>query len=89
MAMVRTTVTKLIQAGAMVALLAGAASAQGVPISMPLQSDKPALTPEQAAKQKEIDKEYKSAVQKIPEKKPADPWGNIRPDGATASKSNQ
>jgi hypothetical protein len=73
---------KLIQAGAALALLTGAAYAQtGFPMpSISLGQDKPPPTPEQVERQKAIDNAYNSAAKKIPEKKEAaDPWGNVRP----------
>jgi hypothetical protein len=49
-------------------------------MSMSLAHDKPAPTPEQIEKQRALDKAYKAAREKIPEKNAAaDPWGNIRP----------
>ena len=80
---------KLILAGAALALLTGAASAQmpttggGMPMpGMSLGHDKPPPTAEQIAKQKAIDDAYKSATQKIPDKKTADdPWATVRPRG--------
>lgn len=39
-------------------------------------------------KAKEVEQDYKTAIEKIPEKKkPADPWGNVRP--STANKPNK
>jgi hypothetical protein len=81
---------KLILAGAALALLTGAASAQtptmgggGMPMpGMSFGRDKPPLTADQIAKQKAIDDAYKSATQKIPDKKTADdPWATVRPRG--------
>ena len=78
---------RLIQAGAILALLTAAASAQstlGVPLKAP---DKP-LTEEEIEKQKAADRAYQAAVNKIPDKKSsADPWGNIRQPSPTASKN--
>jgi hypothetical protein len=79
-----------------IALAAAAAAALGLvpvgaaaqlPMSMSLGHNKPALTPEQLAKQRALDKAYKAAKEKIPEKNAAnDPWGGIRPaPGASAS----
>jgi hypothetical protein len=69
---------KLVRAGAIIALLTGAASAQ---IPMPginLSPDRQ-MTPEEKEKQKVIENAYKSAIEKIPDKKPpADPWGAVR-----------
>jgi hypothetical protein len=85
---------KLLLAGAALALLTGAASAQmptpggGMPMpGLSLGHDKPAPTSEQIAKQKAIDDAYKSATQKIPDKKTADdPWATVRPNPSTASR---
>jgi len=86
---------KLILAGAALALLTGAASAQtptmgggGMPMpGMSLGRDKPPPTADQIAKQKAIDDAYKSATQKIPDKKTADdPWATVRPNPSTASR---
>jgi hypothetical protein len=73
-------------AAAALALLPASASAQ-LPMSMSLAHDKPAPTPEQIEKQRALDKAYKAATQKIPEKNnAADPWGSIRPaPGASAN----
>jgi hypothetical protein len=79
---------KLIQAGAIIALLTGAASAQ-MAISPFKPMDKRPMTEEERQKQEAAEKAYKSAMDKIPEKKTVDPWGNIRPNPATASKNKQ
>jgi hypothetical protein len=69
---------KIVRAAAIIALLTGAASAQ---IPMPginLSPDRQ-MTPEEKEKQKVIENAYKSAIEKIPDKKaPADPWGAVR-----------
>jgi hypothetical protein len=68
-------------AAALVALLPVGAAAQ-IPMGLSLgHNDKPALTPEQLEKQRALDKAYKAAKEKIPEKNAAaaDPWGGIRP----------
>jgi hypothetical protein len=66
---------------------AGAASAQ---ISMPgldLSGDRPQLTKEEQEKRKAVDDAYKSAINKLPDKKKsADPWGDIRSPAANSSK---
>jgi hypothetical protein len=91
---------KLIQAGAIIALLTGPCFAQspqvpqsGQPsqsnIGIPLSADK-TLTPEEIERRKATDRAYNAAMQKIPDKKPpADPWGSIRPNSPTASKTKQ
>jgi hypothetical protein len=78
---------KLLLAGAVLALLTGTASAQMPMPGLSLGRDKPAPTPDQIAKQKAIDDAYKSATQKIPDKKTADdPWATVRPNPSTASR---
>jgi hypothetical protein len=72
---------KLIGASAILLLLTGAAVAQ---LPMPGISlgggDKKKLTPEEQEQQKQRDKDYKAAMDKIPEKKATvDPWGDVRP----------
>jgi hypothetical protein len=67
----------------------GIASAQLPMPSIDLNADRPE-TPDEKAKQKAIDDEYKSTVRKIPDKqKPSDPWANIRPTTTTPSKRRQ
>jgi hypothetical protein len=80
---------RVIQAGAIIALLIGPASAQMPMPSINLEQDKPPPTPEEVARQKVLDNAYKSATKKIPDKKPADPWGDIRTSPNTASKNPQ
>ena len=81
---------KLIQAGVIVALLTGAASAQDSHLSIPVNPGKPPPTQEEIEKQKAADRAYNTAIQKIPEKKSSvDPWGNIRPSSPSASKNKQ
>jgi hypothetical protein len=78
--MVQNMLRKLVQAAAVIALLAAPAAAQFMP-SLPLGgTDKPPPTPEEVEKQKALDNAYKSATSKIPDKKQqaTDPWGNIR-----------
>jgi len=78
---------KLLLAGAALALLTGAASAQMPMPGLTLGRDKPPPTADQIAKQKAIDDAYKSATQKIPDKKSADdPWATVRPNPSTASR---
>jgi hypothetical protein len=87
---------KLILAGATIVLLAGTAfligtaSAQMPMPALHLGTDKPPPTAEEIERQKALDKAYKSAQQKIPEKKAADdPWGSVRPAPSTPPKSKQ
>jgi len=85
-ALSRRSVALAVAAAIALALLPVGAAAQ-LPMSMSLAHDKPAPTPEQIEKQKALEKAYKAAKEKIPEKNgAADPWGGIRPaSGATAS----
>jgi hypothetical protein len=70
---------KLIQAAAILALVTGPATAQGVALS-PFKHEERKLTPDELKAQKEREKDYKAAMDKIPEKKVVkDPWGDIRP----------
>ena len=76
---------RLLLAGALIALAAGPAAAQFPAPSMSLESGPKQLSPEERAKQKELDDAYKAASKKIPAKNhSADPWGGIRPNPATA-----
>jgi len=73
-------------AGAMLALTAAGASAQGVGISpdgqmsfSPFkQQDKRPLTQDEVDKQRALDNAYKNATNKIPDQKSNDPWGGVR-----------
>jgi hypothetical protein len=93
MSMARNMLRILLPAAAAVALLTGAAYAQS-PI-MPKFSigndEKRKLTPEEQARQDELDKAYKSATNKIPDKKAGnDPWAAVRPSAsAPAVKKKQ
>jgi len=79
---------KFILAGAIIALLTGAASAQMPMPSISLGKDKPAPTAEEIARQKALDNAYNAATKKIPDKKvAADPWGNVRPNPAASPKN--
>ena len=83
---------KLLGAAVILAVLTGAAAAQ---LPMPGISfgkdEKRKLTPEQQAAQDARDRAYKAELNKIPEKKTNDPWGNIRnagqPQASQSSKS--
>jgi hypothetical protein len=76
---------KLIPAAAILSLVAGPAAAQ-VALS-PFKHEERKLTPDEIAKKKADDAAYKAAMDKIPEKKISDPWGNIReaPQAATST----
>jgi hypothetical protein len=79
---------KILHTGAIIALLTGVASAQMLP-SINLGSQDRPMTPEEKEKQKAIEDAYKSAIRKIPEQKPVDPWGAVRQNPSPASKSKQ
>ena len=79
---------KLMLAGATLALLTtGAAWAQMPMPSISLGHDKPAMTPEERARQEAIDKAYKAGLGKIPPKKSVsnDPWADVRQTPTTRS----
>jgi hypothetical protein len=79
----------LIQAAAILALVTGAAAAQGVTMS-PFKSQEKKLTPDELKAQQERDKDYKAAMDKIPDKKvTVDPWGDIRPAPQNTAKNKQ
>jgi hypothetical protein len=68
----------LIQAAAILALVTGPAAAQ-MALS-PFKGQEKKLTPDELKAQQQRDKDYKAAMDKIPEKKVTiDPWGDIRP----------
>jgi hypothetical protein len=81
---------KVIYAAAVVPLLTGVASGQFPMPGISLSDEKPALTPEEQEKRKATEDSYKSALKKIPDKqKSVDPWGTIRPNPSTSSKTRQ
>ena len=80
MEVAQNTLRKLIQAAAVIAFVAGSVPthAQFMP-SISLQGEpKRKLTPEEQEKQDALDKAYKSATTKIPDKKANDPWATVR-----------
>ena len=64
-------------AAAIIAMLAGPVCAQSK-ASKTLEEMMDAKTPEQIEKEKAADRAYKDSLKKIPDAKPADPWGNAR-----------
>jgi hypothetical protein len=75
---------KLACAAAALAFVIGTAAAQSPLMpSISLGNAKPKLTPEEQAKQDELDKAYKSATNKIPDQKSTDPWATVRPSPST------
>jgi hypothetical protein len=80
---------KALYAGALLVLLTGSASAQ---ISVPgikLNNSGPQWTPEEQEKQQRIEDAYKRTMEKIPDQKKSDPWGGVRQNPTSASKSKQ
>jgi hypothetical protein len=68
--------SKLSLLAAALALPSGTASAQ-MGGGKPRPPDGP--TPLEQQRQKQIDNDYKAATKNIPNQKPKDPWGDIRP----------
>jgi hypothetical protein len=62
---------------ATVVLLAGPTPAQTLGTGIPLNAED-AKSPEQIAKQRQIESDYKATMKKIPDAKADDPWGNMR-----------
>jgi len=84
----QSTLWKLAQSGALIALFTGAASAQIPGVNLAPQDRQ--LTKEEAEKRQATEDAYKSALKKIPDQKPAnDPWGNVRSNTPTSSKPKQ
>ncbi len=80
----------LAAAGAMVLALAPVGAAAQLPMSMSPAHDNRAPPPEQVEKHRALDKAYKAATQKIPEKSTAaDPWGTIRPAPGTSASAKK
>lgn len=78
----------LIAAGAIIVLSAGSAFAQnyGGPGEGKYQSSRDS-DPEEEAKRKPVDDNYKRLMERIPDsKKSYDPWGNMRSTTTTPSK---
>jgi hypothetical protein len=83
MVVMRNPLRALLPAAAIVALLAGTpftgrAAAQFPMPSVSLSPEQRKLTPEELEKQQAIDKAYRAANSKIPDKKAVDPWGDVR-----------
>ena len=73
---------------AAVALVPAPAAAQLPMPGVHLGGDKEPLSAAEQERRKAVDKAYKAANEKIPEKKTTDPWGNIRdaPGGSASAK---
>lgn len=77
---------KLISAAAILALAAGPAAAQ-VALS-PFKQDEKKLTPDELKAKQERERDYKAAMDKIPDKKvTVDPWGDVRPAPQNTAKN--
>ncbi|MGB8446945.1 MAG: hypothetical protein WCE32_21460, partial [Pseudolabrys sp.] len=75
-------------AGVIVMLLSGTAFAQSMRPGINLTPGNRPLSPEEQARQKAVDDAYRSAIEKLPDKKKsADPWNSIRP--ASSSRKRQ
>ena len=72
-------------ASALIVLFAGAAFAQSMSL-MPTGQDKRRLSAEEQQRQDDIERNYRDAVSKMPDRKAAaDPWGKVRPAPAATS----
>ena len=79
---------KVVGAAIIMAILTGAAAAQMPMPSISLGAkEKRKLTPDEQAAQDARDKAYRAELNKIPEKKGVDPWGNIRATGQPQASS--
>ncbi len=92
----RDALWKLVLVAAIGALSTGTAAAQmpmpGLTLNPGSDTDSRPLTKEEAEKKKAREDAYKSALEKIPDKKntkPADPWGNMRWAAPDSSKTEQ
>jgi hypothetical protein len=78
-ALSRRSIALAAGAVAALALLPATAAAQFPMPGVHLGGDKEPPSKEELERRRALDKAYKSATEKIPEKKPAaDPWGNLR-----------
>jgi hypothetical protein len=72
-------------ASVLIVLFVGAASAQSMSL-LPTGQDKRQLSAEEQQRQDDIERNYREAVGKMPDRKAAtDPWGKVRPAPATTS----
>jgi hypothetical protein len=79
---------KLILAAAITSLLTGAAFSQAFNL---LPTEAPKKSAEELEKEKQIEHDYRSTMDKIPDqkKKSNDPWGNVRSAPAASSAVKQ
>jgi hypothetical protein len=84
----RSTLWKLAQAGALIALLTGAASAQIPGVNLAPQDRQ--VSKEELEKRQATEDAYKSALKKIPDQKPAsDPWGGVRSNAPASTNTKR
>ena len=87
LAAMRIAPRTLVSAALVFALLTGTAFAQlpmpGISLG---HTEKRKLTPEEQAKQDQLDAAYKAATKKIPDKQVNDPWADVRsgPSGSSS-----
>jgi hypothetical protein len=74
---------------AALALLSGSASAQMGRGPPPGGAPDIGPTPLEQQRQKQIDNDYKAAAKNIPNQKPKDPWGDVRPTPAAPTSKNK
>ena len=72
-------VASLLATLAVVAVACPAVAQNPLSAGLPINSDK-TKSEEQIAKEKATEDAYKATLRKIPDAKPADPWGNMRSD---------
>jgi hypothetical protein len=73
---------KVFRAVAMIALLAGPAYAQTAPVQRAGEEEKD-KSPAEIEAERQAERAYKRSLSNVPDAvAPADPWGNVRSDGA-------
>ena len=70
---------KVFRMAAVIVLMASPAYAQ-MPAMNLLMDNKPSKTQDEKDAEAARDKAYQNSLKKIPDAKPADPWGNVRSD---------
>jgi hypothetical protein len=82
---------KLIPAAAILALVAGPAAPASAQVALsPFKEQEKKLTPDELKAKQDQERDYKAAIDKIPEKKvTVDPWGDIRPAPQATAKNKQ
>lgn len=80
---------KFAVASALIVLFAGAAYAQSTSL-FPTGQEKRRLTVEEQQRQDELERNYREAVGKMPDRKAnSDPWGKVREAPASSSTAKQ